>query len=133
MARDVRERKCGCLYFQFGPPVKCPRHLKKARLKEEKTLRALVEEQATNLGHEVTEWREYKNQRGKWTAYCKRCGLMAIVYDEPPVVGDQVGGWLISRGECKKSDLATLDIPVEDLPEDEEDEEDDDGEDAEVE
>src|SRR5437016_5874709 len=96
MSRDVRERRCGCLYFEVGPPVLCGRHEKKTRIKEEKALRQRVVERAAELGHDLKRFDEYGNQKGKWTSFCLSCGWLAIAYDEPPPVGDQVSGKVLS-------------------------------------
>lgn len=101
MARDVRERRCGCLYYKVGPPVLCPKHEKKTKVKERKSLRRLVTDQCEELDHELNEWSEYPNKPGKWTAYCQGCGLLVIVYDEPPPVGDQVAGWALTQ-RCRR-------------------------------
>lgn len=104
MPRDIKERKCGCLYYSYGPPVLCKKHDKKSRVKEERALRALVEEQLAELGHVLTGWSEYGSVPGKWTAYCEKCGVLAIVYDKPPKVGDQINSWGF-KGPCKKGEL----------------------------
>lgn len=89
----VRERKCGCLYFDYGPPVLCHKHEQRAIEAEEKQLRRVVREQLEALDHDIGRWMEYESRPGKWTTYCLKCGRMAIVYDEPPEVGDQVASW----------------------------------------
>lgn len=100
----VKERKCGCLYFEYGPPVKCPKHTAREKELEEKGLRRLVSDQAKDNGHELTRWAEYESRRGKWTCHCMKCGLVFIAYDAPPDVGDQIAGWGLGNA-CKGSDL----------------------------
>lgn len=97
----LKVRKCGCIYYEHGPPLQCKKHEVKERVEEEKTLRKLVREQAAELDHDLTRFEEYESLPGKWTAYCVHCGLIVIVYDAPPPVGDQVGGWALQR-RCKE-------------------------------
>jgi hypothetical protein len=87
---DMRERKCGCIYYCYGPPLLCPTHQAKQQEEEETGLRKLVKDQCEGLGHKVTRFSEYESQPGKWTAYCETCGKVIIVYDEPPRLGDQI-------------------------------------------
>ena len=107
----MKTKKCGCLVFEHGPPVLCDdhtakadRHAAKEKVQEEKGLRKIVQENATQLGHALTRFREYTSRAGKWTAYCLRCGAMCIVYDTVPDVGDQVAGKVLTE-TCKKSEL----------------------------
>jgi hypothetical protein len=99
--KELRERKCGCIYYAFGPPLPCPKHAKKSRIKEEKALRRAVEEQLAENGHVLTSWSEYDSLPGKWTSYCENCGVMAIVYDLPQHDTDQVNSWGFKR-KCGK-------------------------------
>ena len=53
MARDVREKKCGCIVFEVGPPVLCDVHQAKQikrearqQRQEERGLRKLVADAA---------------------------------------------------------------------------------------
>lgn len=95
--RDVKEKKCGCIIFQIGPPVLCDTHQAKAtkrearqQRQEERGLRKLVADAARDHGHDLSTFREYNSQPGKWTAHCHSCGALAIVYDAVPLRGDQV-------------------------------------------
>lgn len=120
MARDMKERKCGCIVFDVGPPVLCDTHKfkleqkeKKAEKKaareekrEQKGLRKTVEEQATELGHDLSRFKEYPSVRGKWTAHCHRCGGIVIVYDGIPERGDQVAGAVFKK--CERSSLVDV-------------------------
>lgn len=103
--KDMRERKCGCLVFRYGPSVLCAKHEKKVTIGERNSLRRAVEAEVKILGHQLGAWREYDSQPGKWTTHCEFCGLIAIVYDYVPAVGDQVSmGWLL-RAKCSRSPL----------------------------
>lgn len=93
----MREKKCGCVVFEFGPPVLCATHQAKVirkqereREAEEKGLRKIVLDQATENGHELSRFKEYPSTQGKWTAHCHRCGCIAIVYEQVPQRGDQI-------------------------------------------
>jgi hypothetical protein len=112
----IRERKCGCLYYDYGPPVLCGKHEAKAQIAEEKQVRKAAREVGEGLGHEFTRWAEYLTSycTGKWTCYCVKCGLILIVYDDPPAVGDQIAGWALTQ-RCKKSELVSLDTPSEEV------------------
>jgi hypothetical protein len=94
-------RKCGCITYDYGPPVKCTKHQAREQEAEEKGLRKLVREQAAALGHDLTLFSEYESHRGKWTAFCNRCSRIVIVYDAPPERGDQINGKLILEKECQ--------------------------------
>ena len=96
----MRERKCGCIYFEHGPPVKCGKHEAKEQLLEDRSLRRAVAEDVAKRGHKLGEWSEYESLPGKWTAYCMNCGLIAIVYDKPQEHVDQVNSWCFTR-DCK--------------------------------
>lgn len=120
----MKERKCGCLYFEHGPPVKCHKHTVRDEALEVKGLRRLVSDQAKENDHELTRWAEYESLRGKWTCHCVKCGLVFIAYDKPPEVGDQIAGWGLGK-VCTGSPLVQA-AGVTD--EDEDDEEDDDDE-----
>lgn len=97
----LRERKCGCVYFEHGPPVKCPKHAERDQVIEEKGLRKAVRETAETLGHSLVGFSEYESRRGKWTSFCERCEYMVIVYDEVPERGDQVNGRRILEERCQ--------------------------------
>ena len=112
--KDVKEKKCGCIYFEVGPPVLCGRHLqreiKKAereKVREEKGLRKVVAETAFTNGHDLSKFKEYGSRPGKWTAHCHSCGSMVIVYDQPPERGDQVSGKALFE-PCAKSSLVQV-------------------------
>lgn len=114
MARDVKEKKCGCVIFEVGPPVLCETHQRKAAKQharaqalEEKGLRKLVADQARDHGHDLSRFKEYASAGGKWTAYCHNCGAIAIVYDRVPERGDQVNVQRL-HGPCHKSDLVSV-------------------------
>ena len=99
--KDIRQRKCGCVYFEVGPPVQCPKHQAKEERTESLALRRAVNERTRKLGHELTDWVEYDSRPGKWTAYCRGCGLMAIIYDSPDLtMGDQICGKVLLK-ECE--------------------------------
>lgn len=100
-------RKCGCITYEHGPPFECEKHLRRAQELEEKGLRKAVREQASELGHELTQFDEYESLPGKWTSYCPRCGSMVIVYDAPPVRGDQVAGKALSQRCTGRSQFTT--------------------------
>lgn len=99
--KDIRERKCGCIYFQVGPPVLCSKHEIKEAKTESSAIRRAAREHATHLGHDLTDWSEYESVPGKWTSYCRTCGLMAITYDSPALtLGDQILGHALTK-ECR--------------------------------
>lgn len=100
----MKEKKCGCIVFELGPPVLCQAHqakidkrektiAKKAereQAREEKGLRKIVLDKATEYGHDLSRFKEYASCDGKWVAHCHRCGGVAIVYDKTPRYGDQI-------------------------------------------
>lgn len=99
--KDIRQKKCGCVVFQVGPPVQCPKHLKREEKTESSALRRAARSRAHDLGHDLTDWVEYDSLPGKWTAYCHTCGYMAIVYDSPSLtLGDQILGNALTK-ECR--------------------------------
>lgn len=116
--KDMKERKCGCLVYELGPPVLCERHQAKADRrakkearraereveKEEKGLRKVVLETAESNGHVLSKFKEYPSCPGKWTAHCHLCGSIVIVYDKMPERGDQIAGQAVFN-PCHKSDL----------------------------
>lgn len=111
MARDMKEKKCGCIIFEVGPPVLCGKHQskvdrkeKREKLKEEKGLRKLVLDKAIENGHDLSRFKEYGSRPGKWVAHCHACGAMVIVYDAAPEYGDQIAGPAVFK-TCHKSDL----------------------------
>lgn len=116
----VKEKKCGCLYFEHGPPVLCETHKEKADRKEErakrrevKGLRKIVADQARDLGHDLSQFREYPSLKGKWTAYCHSCGAFTIVYDFVPERGDQIAGKAVfERCSGGSATFAALRDPV---------------------
>lgn len=99
---DMRVRSCGCITYEYGPPFKCDKHQAKEKFSEEHGLRRTIREHAFGLGHELTLFSEYESYPGKWTAFCNTCGHIVIVYDVPPVRGDQVNGKNILEKECPK-------------------------------
>ncbi len=112
MARDgMKERKCGCIYFEHGPPVRCEKHSsiqakREAREKdrEEKGLRKIVAQKAIEFGHDLARFKEYSSRVGKWTTHCHQCGAMVIVYDDIPERGDQICGPAVFKA-CERSAL----------------------------
>lgn len=95
---DMKVRKCGCIRFEYGPPVLCVKHERKYQLEDEKALRKAAREAAERLGHKLGLFSEYESERGKWTAFCEHCGLIVICYDEPqPHLEAQVFGWALQR------------------------------------
>lgn len=64
-------------------------------------LRIALATEAKDLGHRMSDWKEYKSQPGKWTSHCHRCGGMLIVYDALPSYGDQINGPRIIEQECR--------------------------------
>lgn len=102
MADGMRTRACGCVTFEFGPPVPCEKHRHNQHTKERRELCRRAVELAAELHHELNDFSEYKP--GKWTAFCTQCGLIVIVYDSVPPVGDQIAGWALSR-RCTRSNL----------------------------
>jgi hypothetical protein len=93
-------RKCGCITFDFGPPVQCHKHLEAQQEKAEKGLRAAVRDQATHFGHDLGAFSEYESTPGKWTVYCLACACIGIVYDAPPERGDQIATWGLDK-QCE--------------------------------
>ena len=107
----MKEKKCGCIVFEHGPPIPCERHARKiekqearVKAKEEKGLRKIVAQQALDNGHDLARFKEYSSQQGKWTSHCHQCGALIIVYDEIPERGDQISGRAVFE-PCNKSDL----------------------------
>ena len=99
--KELREKKCGCIIYQVGPPLQCPKHTAKDANSESKQLRRTARDHATTLGHDLTDWVEYESLPGKWTSYCRTCGYMAIVYDHPKLApGDQILGNALTK-ECR--------------------------------
>jgi len=113
MARrdGMKEKKCGCIIFEHGPPVQCEGHQRQTdkkvareKAREEKGLRKIVAEQALSQGHDLACFKEYASCQGKWVSHCHECGAMVIVYDTVPERGDQIAGPGIFKA-CRKSDL----------------------------
>lgn len=116
--KDVKEKKCGCIQFEVGPPVLCEKHQHKLEKKEkreakraaretareEKGLRKTVAQQAQDNGHDLSRFKEYGSRPGKWTAHCHSCGAIVIVYDTVPEYGDQIAGAGVFKA-CEKSAL----------------------------
>lgn len=96
----MKERKCGCITFEYGPPIKCATHQAKDRAQEVSEIRKRASKAAFDLGHDLTQFRPYGSCRGKFTAYCHACGAFAIVYDTTPERGDQVCGDALLR-QCR--------------------------------
>lgn len=108
MRADLKEKACGCVTFAVGPPVFCDKHLKKIQSSEERGLRKAVREQSDALAHDLTPFEEYESTPGKWTAYCRFCGNMFIVYDEiPSHGGDQIAGWALTTQCAGRSKAST--------------------------
>lgn len=97
----AKTRKCGCIYFEIGPPVKCGKHTARDQELEELGLRKAVRDTAETLGHSLTRFAEYESLPGKWTAHCELCERIVIVYDKTPERGDQVNGRRILEERCK--------------------------------
>lgn len=97
----IKERKCGCLYFEYGPPVKCQKHADRDQEIIEKGLRKVVRDTAETLGHSLTRFLEYESRPGKWTAFCTLCERVVIVYDDVPERGDQINGKRIVEERCR--------------------------------
>lgn len=93
--REMKVRRCGCIAYQYGPPHTCPKHQRQ----EEKGLRKHIREQVNALGHDLSEFSEYESCPGKWTAWCRKCERIVILYDLPPTHGDQIAGRPIAE-EC---------------------------------
>lgn len=96
----MKQRKCGCITYDYGPPLTCPKH----QTAEEKGLRKLVRDTAESLGHRLNNFTEYESQRGKWTAFCQheQCCQIVIIYDEPqPHLEAQINGKNILERECR--------------------------------
>jgi hypothetical protein len=114
--KDIKTKKCGCLFFKVGDPVLCERHAArlarraaKEKVVEEKGLRKEVVEAAAMLGHYLKRFEEYgaAGQPGKWTTYCQNCGDIVIVYDDlkhVPGDSDQVIGAPLTQ-QCRRSVL----------------------------
>lgn len=109
----MRNRKCGCKIDKKTPTnsILCERHAtrakrraKREKVQEEKGLRREVIQLAEGNGHALTRFKEYPSVTGKWTAFCKNCGDLFIVYDEIPEAGDQIESWSLTK-QCKKSAL----------------------------
>lgn len=96
----IKERKCGCIYFEHGPPVICQKHAARNQELEELGLRKAVRDTAETLGHSLTRFSEYESHPGKWTAYCQHCEHLVIVYDAVPTRGDQINGRKILEERC---------------------------------
>lgn len=97
----MKVRKCGCIYFEYGPPVKCNKCSGRDQEVEEKGLRKAVRDQAAMHGHELTRFQEYESRPGKWTAHCIKCERIVIVYDDVPERGDQINGRLLLEERCR--------------------------------
>lgn len=111
--RDIREKKCGCVIYEVGPPVLCESHQRKADKKEareikreESSLRKTILQQAGDLGHNLSRFKKYSSCPGKYTAHCHRCGGIVIVYDKIPEYGDQVAGAVFN--ECAPSGIVSV-------------------------
>lgn len=111
---DMKEKACGCINYEVGPPVYCEKHQSKANKKaereqarEEKGLRKIVAQQALDLGHDLSPFREYGSRPGKWTAHCHSCGGLVIVYDTVPEFGDQIGGPAVFKA-CQRSTVVSV-------------------------
>lgn len=116
--KDMKERKCGCIIFEVGPPVPCEKHKAKIEKKEkraakaaereqareEKGLRKIVLDTAFGHGHDLSRFKEYPSTDGKWVAHCHRCGAVAIVYDKTPRYGDQINAAKLFV-DCERSTL----------------------------
>jgi hypothetical protein len=100
MREGMTVKKCGCITYEYGPPLLCDKHQRKTQENEEKGLRKVVRDEAHNRGHDLTLFTEYESYPGKWTAFCNTCGRIVIVYDEVPERGDQVNGKLILEKDC---------------------------------
>jgi hypothetical protein len=100
----IKERKCGCLYYQYGPPVKCHKHESKEVEGEKKRFRRLLTEHAESLGHRPTRWEADASDsrwcKGKWTMFCQDCGFIGIAYDAPIPGVDQMSGRVL-QVTCK--------------------------------
>lgn len=94
-------RTCGCITYEYGPPLKCAKHQRKEIEVEERGLRKVVRDEAHNRGHDLTMFSEYESYPGKWTAFCNHCGALIIVYDQPPLRGDQINGKRILERDCE--------------------------------
>lgn len=118
MKDGMKEKKCGCIVFDVGPPVLCGKHQhneekkehraeKKAareQAREEKGLRKIVLDKAIEFGHDLSRFKEYPSADGKWVAHCHRCGSIAIVYDRTPKYGDQINAAKLFV-DCERSTL----------------------------
>jgi hypothetical protein len=122
MNDGMKEKKCGCIVFEIGPPVLCETHQHKLERKEkiaekkaarevereEKGLRKIVLDTAVGHGHDLSRFKEYPSFDGKWVAHCHRCGAVGIVYDRTPKYGDQINAAKLFL-DCEQSAVvATL-------------------------
>lgn len=121
MKDGMKEKKCGCLVFELGPPVLCETHKAKVerkeriaekkaereKVREEKGVRKLVLDSATEHGHDLSRFKEYPSYDGKWVAHCHHCGGVAIVYDKTPKYGDQVNAAKLFV-DCERSTLVDV-------------------------
>lgn len=125
MARrdGMREKKCGCVVFDHGPPILCVTHqtkierkVEREKAQEEKGIRKAAHEAARRLGHDLSRFKETKATRGKWVAFCRSCGALVIVYDEIPRSGcDQISGKPISEG-CRGGSVLLETLGSSDVP-----------------
>ena len=97
MKDGMAVRPCGCIRYEYGPPVQCDKHEQRDQLSEERSLRRAAADAAALLGHKLGDWTEYESTPGKWTAFCQHCALIVIVYDTPQAHVDQVLGWALQR------------------------------------
>ena len=111
--KDMKEKKCGCIVFEIGPPVLCSKHKtrenkkvdreerkrRKEQVAEEKGLRKAAADTARKRGHDMSPFKETTGTRGKFVSYCFDCGRLTIVYDRIPFFGDQVSGKSLTE-EC---------------------------------
>lgn len=126
MRDGMKEKKCGCVIYEYGPPVLCTAHLtrlarkeEREQIKEEKGLRKTVIEACEDYGHDLARFKEYPSYRGKWVTHCHSCGWIVIVYDEiPHHGGDQINSRCLTEG-CQGSSAlssALRDSPASDVP-----------------
>jgi hypothetical protein len=104
----ITERKCGCLYYEYGPPLLCGKHEVRATAVARKTLRSTITDHIEANGHALARWSEYESMPGKWTTYCTQCGEVVIAYEEIPQAGDQVNSHILD-GACRKSTFVAED------------------------
>ncbi len=96
----MKIRRCGCIYYAYGPAILCEQHQQKLQVSEEKGLRKVIKEHCNRLGHRLNMFVKYDTPHtGKWTAFCEDCSLLVIVYDEIPI-GDQVVGRPLTEECC---------------------------------